>query len=107
MGIQVVSLGAPERDLERGKPLVRRKREKTRYLDGSGHKGLADYSKLGISRFQVVPLCSCSHDNNNNDEQSRTFSALNPLEKTAKLYEDFVDKSVKEYQANQAYVVLR
>jgi hypothetical protein len=32
-----------ERDLERGKPLFRRKRGKVRNLDGSGHKGLADY----------------------------------------------------------------
>ena len=31
-----------ERDLERGKPLFRRKIGKVRNLDGSGHKGLAD-----------------------------------------------------------------
>ena len=30
------------RDLERGKPLFRRKRGKVRNLDDSGHKGLAD-----------------------------------------------------------------
>ena len=39
-----------ERDLERGKPLFRRKKGKVRNLDGSGHKGLADYQCL-IFRF--------------------------------------------------------
>lgn len=37
------SLEALERDLERGKPLFRRKRGKVRNLDDSGHKGLADW----------------------------------------------------------------
>ena len=35
---------ALEIDLERGKPFFRRKTGKTRYLDGLGHKGLADFS---------------------------------------------------------------
>eukprot|EP00928_Gymnodinium_smaydae_P070412 TRINITY_DN54255_c0_g1_i1.p1 TRINITY_DN54255_c0_g1~~TRINITY_DN54255_c0_g1_i1.p1 ORF type:complete len:212 (-),score=50.28 TRINITY_DN54255_c0_g1_i1:149-706(-) len=35
--------------------------------------------------------------------QRRSFAA-NPLEATSKLYEDLVDKSVKEYQANQKAV---
>ena len=41
---QVLALEAMERDLERGQPLFRRKRGKVRNLDGSGHKGLADYA---------------------------------------------------------------
>ena len=41
-GKKLRSLGSLERDLERGKPLFRRKRGKVRNLDGSGHKGLAD-----------------------------------------------------------------
>ena len=40
---KVLGLELLERDLERGKPLFRRKRGKVRNLDGSGHKGLADY----------------------------------------------------------------
>ena len=39
---KVLGLELLERDLERGKPLFRRKRGKVRNLDGSGHKGLAD-----------------------------------------------------------------
>eukprot|EP00928_Gymnodinium_smaydae_P062472 TRINITY_DN46326_c0_g1_i1.p1 TRINITY_DN46326_c0_g1~~TRINITY_DN46326_c0_g1_i1.p1 ORF type:complete len:187 (-),score=52.14 TRINITY_DN46326_c0_g1_i1:212-772(-) len=35
---------------------------------------------------------------------SRGFASGNPLEATAKLYEDLVEKSVKEYQANQKAV---
>ena len=41
---KVLGLELLERDLERGKPLFRRKRGKVRNLDGSGHKGLADYA---------------------------------------------------------------
>ena len=41
---KVLGLELLERDLERGKPLFRRKRGKVRNLDGSGHKGLADFS---------------------------------------------------------------
>ena len=40
---QGVRLEARERDSEKGKPLFRRKREEASHLDGSGHKGLADY----------------------------------------------------------------
>ena len=40
---KVLGLELPERDLERGKSFFRRKRGKTTYLDGSGHKGLADF----------------------------------------------------------------
>ena len=40
---KVLGLELLERDLERGKPLFRRKRGKVRNLDGSGHKGLADF----------------------------------------------------------------
>ena len=39
---KVLGLELLERDLERGKPLFRRKRGKVRNLDGSGHKGPAD-----------------------------------------------------------------
>ena len=51
-----------KRDLERGKPLFRRKGGKTRYLDGSGHKGLADScgaqdSHLPSSRSVNVSSC--------------------------------------------------
>ena len=42
-GLQPESVEALERDLERGKPLFRRKRGKVRNLDDSGHKGLADF----------------------------------------------------------------
>ena len=46
---KVLGLELLERDLERGKPLFRRKRGKVRNLDGSGHKGLADLqSKCAI-----------------------------------------------------------
>ena len=41
-GFQGEGLGPPGRDLERGKPLFRRKSGKVRNLDDSGHKGLAD-----------------------------------------------------------------
>ena len=34
--------GSPGRDIERGKPLFRRKMEKVTHPDDSGHKGLAD-----------------------------------------------------------------
>ena len=47
---KVLSLEALERDLERGKPLLRRKRGKVRNLDGSGHKGLADYLSTRVSK---------------------------------------------------------
>ena len=42
---KVLGLELLERDLERGKPLFRRKRGKVRNLDGSGHKGLADLAQ--------------------------------------------------------------
>ena len=41
-GFRVRRLESLERDLERGKPLFRRKRGKVRNLDDSGHKCLAD-----------------------------------------------------------------
>ena len=47
---KVLGLELLERDLERGKPLFRRKRGKTRNLDGSGHKGLADLFRIGSIR---------------------------------------------------------
>ena len=47
-----------ERDLERGKSLFRWKRGKVRYLDGSGHKGLADLRGLQLPcHFYVRLLC--------------------------------------------------
>ena len=39
----ILALEALERDLDRGKPLFRRKRGKVRNLDVSGQKGLADW----------------------------------------------------------------
>ena len=37
---------ALERNLEGSKPFFQRRRAKTRYLDGSGHKGLADLRRI-------------------------------------------------------------
>ena len=52
---KVVRLEALEGDVERGKPLFRRKGWKTRNLDGSGHKGLADFS------FVLCHASGCVH----------------------------------------------
>ena len=56
---KVLGLELLERDLERGKPFFRRKRGKTRNLDGSGHKGLADFrsTKIGTYPPAATPLC--------------------------------------------------
>ena len=50
-GTKVLALEALERDLERGKPLFRRKRGKVRNLDDSGHKCLADYLGVRLKSF--------------------------------------------------------
>ena len=45
-GLRGVRLEVMERDLERGKPLFRRKRRKVRNSYDSGHKGLADFNQF-------------------------------------------------------------
>ena len=42
-----------------GKPFFRRKRRKTRYLDGSGHKGLADFPP--VSPWIQAPAATPAH----------------------------------------------
>ena len=63
---KVLDLELLERDLERGKPLFRRKKGKVRNLDGSGHKGLADFQDQRLKKTHTasatdmfVEKCAC------------------------------------------------
>ena len=57
-GKQLLGLEALGRDLERGKPLRRRKRGKVRNLDDSGGKDLADFNR---SIF-IAGIMHCVHN---------------------------------------------
>eukprot|EP00931_Biecheleriopsis_adriatica_P030464 TRINITY_DN17964_c0_g1_i2.p1 TRINITY_DN17964_c0_g1~~TRINITY_DN17964_c0_g1_i2.p1 ORF type:complete len:183 (-),score=40.93 TRINITY_DN17964_c0_g1_i2:80-628(-) len=54
--------------------------------------------------FGFRPLQLAAAKANQANSVSQRFFAASPLDTTAKLYEDLVDKSVKEYQSNQQAV---